>query len=199
MDAGARSKSDEMLAGMGCDATPLRHAFGGHARLVRSAVLAAAFLSTGVADVPSAGTPARERLTEDVATALAFVAASMEVRLDPAMPLPALRLASQTPLARFQDAIARQWGFRPHIVVNAYAVATNEIFLDDSADYYRRNHRTLDDSLVHELVHYVQVRYRHDDLADESCEVEAVSIQTAYRDRHAPVAATPRAHTGVSG
>lgn len=152
-------------------------------RTVAIALFAATFLLTTQSDARGGAGQAREILREDVPTTLAFVAAAMGVRLDPNEPLPVVHLASRTPLARFREAMAPQWGFRPHVFVNAYAVATNEIYLDDASDYYKRLHRTLDDSLAHELVHYVQVRYRRLDLADESCETEAVTIQTAYRER----------------
>jgi hypothetical protein len=152
-------------------------------RTIAIALFAATFLLTSQADARGRLEQAHEVLREDVPTTLALVADAMGVRLDPDEPLPVVRLASRTPLARFREAMAPQWGFRPHIIVNAYALATNEIYLDDASDYYKRLGRTLDDSLAHELVHYLQVHYRGLDLTDESCETEAVSIQTAYRER----------------
>jgi hypothetical protein len=161
-------------------------------RTVAFALFAAIFLVTSRADARDGAAQAREILREDVRTILAFVAAAMNVQVDPAEPLPLVHLASTTTLARFREAIAPQWGFRPHVIVNAYAEATNEIYLDDAPPYYRRTHRTLDDSLAHELVHYLQVRYRRLDLTDESCEVEAVTIQTAYREHLALIAPVAR-------
>lgn len=130
---------------------------------------------------------AREKMAlhAEVRATLEYVARAMGVKLRSEMPLPTIHLASVTPLARFQDAIEAQWGFRPHLIANAYVVARNEIYLDDSADYYRRRGRTLDDSLAHELVHYLQAQYLHQDLGDDSCEMEAVVIQRAYGDVHA--------------
>ena len=118
------------------------------------------------------------------------VARQMNVTLRPDVPLPIIFLESNTPLRQFQQAIAPQWKFRPHVFANAYAVERNEIYLSDDARYYKKRNRTLDDSLAHEFVHYIQVRYRNDDLADESCEMEAIAQQLAFIDSQAsPVAA----------
>jgi len=163
--------------------TPLSGFVSG-CRAIAFALFAAVFLVTSRADAAQA----REILREDERSMLAFVAAAMDVRVDPAEPLPVVHLASRTTLARFREAMAPQWGFRPHVIINAYAVASNEIYLDDASEYYKRMHRTLDDSLAHELVHYLQVRYRRLDLTDESCEMEAVTIQTAYREHLALMA-----------
>ncbi len=118
------------------------------------------------------------------------VARQMNVTLRPDVPLPKIFLESNTPLRQFQQAIAPQWKFRPHVFANAYAVERNEIYLSDDPRYYKKRNRTLDDSLAHEFVHYIQLRYRNDDLADESCEMEAIAQQLAFIDSHAsPVAA----------
>ena len=42
--------------------------------------------------------------------------------------------------------------------------------------------RTLDESLAHEFAHYLQVTYFAADLADETCEHEAIAVQIAFRD-----------------
>src|SRR5262245_54477953 len=47
---------------------------------------------------------------------------------DPSKPVPVIHFASQTPLGEFQDAIEPQWGFRPDVITNAYAVAANGIY-----------------------------------------------------------------------
>ncbi len=114
------------------------------------------------------------------------VARQMNVTLRPDVPLPKIFLESNTPLRQFQQAIAPQWKFRPHVFANAYAAERNEIYLSDDARYYRKRNRTLDDSLAHEFVHYIQVRYRNDDLADESCETEAIAQQLSFIDSVAP-------------
>jgi hypothetical protein len=95
---------------------------------------------------------------------------------------PKIYLKSKTPLKQFQDAIESQWGQRPKEFTNAYAVKNNEIYLLDDADYYKKTERYIDDSLAHELTHFVQVKYQNFDINDESLEWDAVDIQTWFRD-----------------
>lgn len=95
---------------------------------------------------------------------------------------PKIYYSSKTPLKQFQDAIESQWGMRPDLITNAFAVKNNEIYILDEADYYESKGRCMDDSLVHELVHYVQVKYQNWDLNDESLEWDAVEIQTLFRE-----------------
>lgn len=95
---------------------------------------------------------------------------------------PKIFYASKTPLKKFQDAIEKQWGFRPDLITNAYAVTNNEVYIMDDADYYNKHGRCMDDSLVHELVHFVQVQYLKWDLNDESLEWDAIGIQTEFRE-----------------
>lgn len=96
--------------------------------------------------------------------------------------LPTFHFQSKTSLKQFQDAIEKQWGFRPDVITNAFAVENNEIYIMDDAEYYRRQNRCMDDSVVHELVHYVQVKYLNWDLNDESLEWDAIEIQTQFRE-----------------
>ncbi len=124
-------------------------------------------------------------LRRDPACVLAAVAFAMNVRLDPAKPLPALRLETLTPLAEFQDAAQRQWGTRPDVFLNLYSVAEEKIYLIEDADYYARMRRDIADSLAHELAHYVQVHYKGytaDQL--QYGEEEAIHIQTWFRDNY---------------
>jgi hypothetical protein len=125
----------------------------------------------------------------DAERTLQWVARDLGIELRDDIPRPRIRLASETPLREFQDAIEAQWHVRPPLVFNVYVIARNEIFLDDTSDYYRRRHRTLDDSLAHELVHYLQVRYQNDDLATDASELEASTVQAAFRDAHFPALA----------
>lgn len=111
------------------------------------------------------------------------VARQMNVALDPREPLPVVHFESQIPLAKFQDAVAGQWNFRPPKVANVYVVANNEIYLSDDGGYYNRMKRTLDESLAHEFAHYLQVRYFHANLSDETCETEAIAVQFAFREQ----------------
>lgn len=98
------------------------------------------------------------------------------------VPFPKFYFESKTPLKQFQDAIEKQWGMRPDKFSNAFAIDNNEVYISDDANYYRRTGRCMDDSAVHELVHYVQVKYLNWDIFDESLEWEAVDIQTEFRE-----------------
>lgn len=101
---------------------------------------------------------------------------------DANIPVPQFYYQSSTSLAQFQDAIEKQWGFRPDVFTNAFADANNEIYILDDADYYKKTERCMDDSVAHELTHYVQSKYQHFDLNDESLEMDAIDVQTWFRD-----------------
>lgn len=73
---------------------------------------------------------------------------------------------------------------RPDRITNAFALKKNEIYIFDDADYYLRTNRCMDDSLAHEMVHYLQARYQGWDLDDDSLEWEAIDIQTAFREAY---------------
>jgi hypothetical protein len=120
------------------------------------------------------------RLQFDPAFILQAVARRMNVTLRPEVPLPTILLQSRTPLARFQDAIAVQWRFRPPVYTNAYVIARNEIYLMDDPAYYVRINRTLDESLAHEFAHYIQVHYLNANLEDPSCESDAIAAQALF-------------------
>jgi hypothetical protein len=128
------------------------------------------------------------RLEHDPRFILEAVAREMNVALRPDEPTPEILLESTTPLTRFQAAIAEQWGFRPQVFSNAYAARSNEIYLTDDPAYYGRLKRTLDESLAHELAHYIQVRYLNADLAEESLENDAVAIQGWFSAAYAKTA-----------
>ena len=155
-------------------------------RLLRWSVgLAISLCSTSGASAGGARTaPVTLRL--DPYVILQQVARQMNVTLRADVPVPKIFLESNTPLRQFQRAIAPQWKFRPHVFANAYAAERNEIYLSDDARYYKKRNRTLDDSLAHEFVHYIQVRYRNDNLADDSCEMEAIAQQLSFIDSNAP-------------
>lgn len=100
------------------------------------------------------------------------------------IPVPSIHMESETPLNLFQDAIALQWGMRPDFITNAFSVSHNMIFLSDDEAYYRRTNRCIDDSLAHELTHYVQSKYQGFDLHDDSLEWDAIDVQTAFREAY---------------
>jgi hypothetical protein len=146
--------------------------------VVLAAVLSLAPVASGADD----GT--RMTLRHEPRAILDTVARSMNVTLRADEPLPEIHFESRTSLARFQDAVAPQWRFRPPMIANVYVVARNEIYLIDDPQYYRRMQRTLDESLAHEYAHYLQVRYFGADLSDETCETAAVAAQFAFREHH---------------
>jgi hypothetical protein len=99
--------------------------------------------------------------------------------------VPAVLYESTTPLRRFQRATAPQWGFRPAVFANVYVSARNEIYLVDAADAYRPRDGSIDDSLAHELAHYVQTKYLGRLLDDDpSTEFQAVDVQRWFREAH---------------
>ncbi|MBY0414894.1 MAG: hypothetical protein K2Q18_12045 [Bdellovibrionales bacterium] len=98
------------------------------------------------------------------------------------IPFPKFYYESKTPLKQFQDAIEKQWGLRPNKFSNAFAIENNEIYVSDDAAYYKKTGRCMDDSVVHELTHFIQVRYLNWDIKDESLEWEAIDIQSEFRN-----------------
>jgi hypothetical protein len=124
----------------------------------------------------------RATLRFDARYILESVAKQMNVTLRPDEPVPVVHFESTTPLAQFQEAVVAQWRFRPPLFANVYVVTRNEIYLTDDPRYYRRLRRTLDESLAHEFAHYIQTRYFGANLADETCEVEAVAVQFAFTE-----------------
>lgn len=102
----------------------------------------------------------------------------------PEIPLPELFLSSTTPVEVFQEDIFPQWGFKPDFITNSYVANSNHIYLFDDQTYYTENKRCMDDSMAHELTHYVQLKYRGWDLNDESLEWDAVETQTWFRENY---------------
>lgn len=147
----------------------------------RTAAFAAALLATAVL----AGEPDWRvepiQLRLDPLFILEAVARRLNVPLQPEIALPKIHVASRTPLTQFQDALEEQWRIRPDAFVNAYAVARNEIYLFDGASFYSGG-RTLEDSLAHEFVHYLQARYWGEDLRSDDCELQALTVQRWFRE-----------------
>ncbi len=99
------------------------------------------------------------------------------------LPLPDIKMSSESNLADFQKDLHDQWHMDPPEITNAYAAHANRIYIIDDMDYYKRNNRCIDDSLAHEFTHYVQVHYKHIPIEqfDDSMEWEAVDVQTWFR------------------
>jgi hypothetical protein len=167
-----------------------RVALGQVLRWSALAVLTLYITAAGLAEGDTRPHPIK--LERDPHFVLEAIARGMNVTLRPDVPKPEILLESATPLERFQDAIAAQWGFRPHVFTNAYAVRSNEIYLTDDPAYYGRLKRTLDESLAHELAHYIQVRYLNADLAHESLENDAVAVQGWFTATYARAGAMER-------
>lgn len=150
-------------------------------RFAAFAALSLAFGSVAASDSPDD----HATLRFDPVYILQRVAERLNVVLNPDIPLPAILLESATPLGLFQTTMERQWGFRPRVFVNAYAIGANEIYLVDDVRHYGRWGRTLDDALAHELVHYLQAVYLRVDFASrliaEVCEAEATAVQEWFR------------------
>jgi len=131
----------------------------------------------------AAVTPAKLRLTPQ--EILQAVAAHKHITLREDVPEPSIHFESECSLEQFQDAVEPQWGFRPERISNVYIFDKNEIYLVDEVEYYGRLNRYMDDSLAHEFVHFLQVKYQGvDQMADDSLEADAVSVQTWFRDTY---------------
>ena len=143
-------------------------------------------LALALLGLPAAAAMRRMPLRHDPACVLSAVAFAMNVRLDPAVAPPILRLETQTPVSEFADALEPQWGSRPDRFTNAYAPGAGKIFLIEDAAYYEKFGRDIADSLAHEYAHFIQVRYRGLSIGDfgDSEESEAVSVQTWFRDNY---------------
>jgi hypothetical protein len=172
--------SSPLAAKHAAQATP------GEQRQRRSAMrlFLATLLATGVTASAGGLRVEEAQLCFEPRFILEAVAQRMNVALRPEVPLPSIFLASATPLRQFRDAIRTQWRFEPEVVSNTYAIARNEIYLLDDASYYLRYRRTLDDSLAHEFVHYLQATHLREDLSSEWTEAEAVAVQNWFRQEY---------------
>lgn len=104
--------------------------------------------------------------------------------------VPAIRVESETPLVEFLTAVRPQLPSLDRFS-NFYSVSANRVFLIDDASYYARfaqtSRRSMDDSLAHEYVHYLQVTYLGysvADLATDDAENMAIEYQSSFRDRY---------------
>jgi hypothetical protein len=129
----------------------------------------------------------------DVQCAFQGVLAILGLKRKTDVPLPPVFLQSETPLKRYQDAVEPQWKFRPGVFANVYVARKNEIYLMNESAYYASKGRFVDDSLAHELTHYVQVKYLGVPMEemDDSLESQAVSVQTEFRERFMKTGLSP--------
>lgn len=98
--------------------------------------------------------------------------------------MPKIILQHKASLKEFQQDVLPQWGFLPDSITNVYIFLKNKIYLLDEKNYYQSMQRCIDDSLAHEYVHFVQVKYQNIPLEyfDDGMEFQAVDIQTKFRD-----------------
>ena len=113
---------------------------------------------------------------------LNLVASYMNIKLNNNIPLPTIYLESETKLNFFQDTIEPQWKMRPEQFSSAYASHANALFLINDSSYYERLHRTIDDSLAHEFVHYIQFHYQGYSEFTDDAEPMAIDAQTWFRE-----------------
>lgn len=106
----------------------------------------------------------------------------------PDIELPHIYFESQSSLEQLNSAIfPLQWSTPAAGFSNAFAFkgGHNEIFLIDNADYYKRHGRFIDDSLAHELFHFLQIRYANMDITgDDFAEFGAIVVQSWFRDTY---------------
>lgn len=143
-------------------------------------IVASFFMTLAQAKTPAHAVPATLKYTPT--QIFEFVLSAKNKKLNTTILFPKIFFKSKTPLKQFQDAVEPQWHMRPTEFTNAYIVLNNEIYIMDDADYYIKAGRCMDDSLAHELTHYVQDKYQHFDLNDESLEWDAVDVQTQFRE-----------------
>lgn len=116
---------------------------------------------------------------------LKAVARKKGVQLDDKIPAPEVYLGSRTSLEVFQDVMEKSYAWRPSAFINVYVDTENIIFLTDDPKLYQ-NGRTAEDSLAHEYVHYLQVKYEGAtrESNQDALEAEAVHIQHWFREKY---------------
>lgn len=122
------------------------------------------------------------------------VAAKKGITIKPEIPLPKIFFSSQITLAQYQDAVEQQYKMRPEHFVNVYVAARNEIYISDDASYFAAVHRFIDDSIAHELTHFIQVKYQAADLMDDPddfFEGDAIKVQSWFRDNFMATGQSP--------
>ena len=113
------------------------------------------------------------------------VAQMMKINLKEIFPLPEVVLQKNADLVTYSAELTEQWGFDPKVLTNVYVVKKNKIYLIDEENYYQNAGRCIDDSLAHELVHFIQVKYQKIDVSDfdDSMEMTAIDVQTQFREK----------------
>lgn len=164
-------------------------------RHVRWSAVLATHLLVAPAIAGDGNEPQTARLHFDPQCILEQVAGRLNVTLQPEAPFPAILFESATPLEHVQNNLEAQWGMRPPVFVNAYAIEPNEIYLVDDPRHYGQHDRTLDDALAHAFVHYLQVVYLDADLNGSAIahESEAAAVEQWFRESHTQLNRAARA------
>lgn len=136
----------------------------------------------------------------DATCAFQAVAGRMKITIAKDIELPKVYLASDIALSFFQDVIEAEWLFRPDVVTNVFAPKANAIFLTNEGEVYKAHGRFLEDSLAHELAHFIQVRYFGATPGnDDAFEDEAVRVQTWFREVYMKTGKSPCASDPLLG
>lgn len=119
---------------------------------------------------------------------LELIAQKKNISLNSQIVVPKIIYASESNLKSFNADVFPQWGVSADEISNVYVIAKDIIYIIDDADYYKKHVRFIEDSIAHEYVHYLQVKYQNTNiLADESgfVELEAIDLQNWYRENYA--------------
>lgn len=149
------------------------------------------FLVIGFAFLPilaqaASSHPNGNRLRAELPCILKSILEIRKLTFNTHYPLPELVLDTETDLKSYQDDVEPQWNFRPDAIVNVFVAHRNRIYLYTNPDYYKPKKRFVEDSLAHELFHYVQVYYDGipvDQFSDFD-EMAAVEIQNQFREKY---------------
>jgi hypothetical protein len=117
---------------------------------------------------------------------LKAVASKLGLELKPAsIPAPLIFLQSETPFEFYKEAARTNFGGQyPEGFVNMYVPEGNYIFLNDSAHLYLKERR-IDGSLAHEFTHFIQFKYRGENLFNDPLDLlegEANRVQHWFLD-----------------
>lgn len=128
----------------------------------------------------------KRAVQQSLACLLAWSEKEMAVQQKPLVDLPEIRLSHEVSLGEFQDDVEPQWQLRPEVVSNVFVAHKNRIYLVSDKKDYQKNQRSIYDSLVHELIHYIQVKYQGRPIEDfgDMEEMTAIYAQNKFREEH---------------
>lgn len=116
------------------------------------------------------------------------------IRAKITVPIPRVIYESEISVNEFRElSKANFMGYIPDSVMTLYAYEPNIIFLRDGTNNYQGD-RNIEDSLAHELVHFIQVKIRgetSENDSSDSLESEAVAVQFWFRENFMKTAKSP--------